>query len=54
MKRILRILIGTSLVIFPMFLATWIWLFSNEESWVDTVGKHCLHLAIGKWELLPE
>jgi len=55
MKRILRILVGITLGIIPMLLATWIWLFdSNNETWSESVGKYTWYLVSGDWDELPE
>ena len=54
MKRLLRIIIGLLLSPFPMFLGTWIWLWTNNISWVDTVGYFTWQLASGDWDKLPE
>lgn len=55
MKRILRIMIGLPLCVFPMFLATWAWLFTTtDESWLSTVGYDTWCLASGDWDKLPE
>jgi hypothetical protein len=58
MKRIIRIIIGSSLVIVPCFVASWIWLFTSsdtpENSWYNLVGKFCWYLMSGQWEKLPE
>lgn len=38
-----------------MFLATWIWLFDDDNgTWFELVGKYTWHLASGQWEKLPE
>ena len=55
MKRLLRILIGSSLVIIPMFLSTWVWLFEScEESWLEGPGLYSWWLASGQWDKLPD
>ena len=55
MKRIFRIIIGFPLSPILMLLATWIWLFSNDnETWVDCVWPGTWHLASGNWDKLPE
>ena len=55
MKRLLRIIVGFPLCPFPMFLATWIWLFtSKEETWVESVGYYTWCLASGDWDKLPD
>ncbi len=54
MKRILRILVGLPLCPVLMFLATYIWLFTEGETWFETVGRHVWHLATGDWNKLPE
>ena len=54
MKRLLRIMIGLPLSPIPMFLGTWIWLWTNNMPWVDAVGYFTWHLASGDWDKLPE
>jgi hypothetical protein len=54
MKRLLRIMIGLPLSPFPMFLGTWIWLWTSNKSWKDTVGYFTWQLASGDWDKLPE
>jgi hypothetical protein len=55
MKRILRIMVGLPLSPFPMFLATWVWLFTTtEETWTESVGYYTWCLASGDWDKLPE
>jgi len=55
MKRLLRIMIGLPLCPVPMFLATWIWLFSHtKDSWIESVGYLTWNLASGDWDKLPE
>jgi hypothetical protein len=54
MKRLLRIMIGLPLSPFTMFLGTWIWLWTNNISWVDTVCYFTWKLASGDWDKLPE
>ena len=53
MKRLLRIMIGLPLSPIPMFLGTWIWLWTNSKSWKDTVGYFTWQLASGDWDKLP-
>lgn len=54
-KRFLRILVGLPLCPFPMFLATWIWLFEDEgEGWVESIGSMTWYLASGQWNKLPD
>ena len=51
MKRLLRIIIGSSLFPVPMFIGTWIWLFEdNKESWSEHVGKLVWELISGQWD----
>lgn len=55
LKRILRIIVGAPLSPFPMFLGTWVWLFSDgDESWGESVGYPTWCLASGDWDKLPE
>ena len=55
MKRILRILFGLPLCIFPMTLATYAWMWSDdEEGWMESIGAMTWHLASGQWEKLPD
>lgn len=55
MKRILRIIVGLPLCPIPMFLSTWIWLFTDtQENWLESVGYFTWCLAIGDWDKLPE
>ena len=55
MKRILRIIVGFPLCPFPMFLGTWIWLFTTtERTWTESVGYYTWCLASGDWDKLPE
>jgi urea transporter len=55
MKRILRIMIGLPLFPIPMVLATYIWLFSNDDTtWKESVGYFTWCLASGDWDKLPE
>ena len=55
-KRLIRILFGVSICLIPMLLATYIWLFHDDdgETWVNTVGKYTWYLASGQWDKLPE
>ena len=51
MKRLLRIIVGSTLFPIPMFIGTWIWLFNNgEESWTKSVGKFLWELISGQWD----
>lgn len=54
MKRILRILVGLLLFPFPMFIATWVWLFQEDDSWFESVGRMTWNLVSGDWDKLPE
>jgi hypothetical protein len=54
MKRILRIMVGLLISPFVMILSTYLWLFSDEETWVGSVGKFTWYLASGDWDKLPE
>ena len=35
-----------------MFLGTWIWLWTNNMPWKDTVGYFTWHLASGDWDTI--
>jgi hypothetical protein len=51
MKRLLRIIVGSTLFPVPMFLVTWIWLFDDgKESWTKFVGKFIWELISGQWD----
>jgi hypothetical protein len=55
MKRILRIMIGLPLFPIPMGLATYIWLFTNDDTtWKESVGYFTWCLASGDWDKLPD
>ncbi len=55
MKRIFRITVGLPLCPIPMFLATWVWLFTTTEAtWTESVGYYTWCLASGDWDKLPE
>jgi hypothetical protein len=55
MKKIIRIMVGLPLCPIPMTLATWIWLFSDDNiSWKESVGYYTWCIASGNWSKLPE
>lgn len=55
MKQFLRILFGLPLCPFPMLLATYAWMWSDdEEGWMESIGLMTWHLASGQWEKLPD
>ena len=54
MRRIIRTLIGIPLFPLLMFVGTWIWLWTDNEDWLNMVGKYTWYFASGDWDKLPE
>lgn len=54
MKRLFRIILGSALVVFPLCIGTYIWLWEDTESWSDSVGQLSWYLVSGQWDKLPE
>ena len=55
MKRLLRIIFGLPLCLFPMILGTYVWLWDdNNETWLQGPGQLTWWVASGQWDKLPD
>ncbi len=51
MKIFCRIILGLLFFPLPLFLGTWIWLFTiGKESWSENVGKLVWQFISGQWD----
>jgi len=54
MKRIIRIPFGIVLCPFPLLIGTWMWLWGDEDNWLEEVGLTTWWIASGQWNKLPD
>ena len=53
MKRILRIMIGLPASPILMMLATYIWLWEDDDTtWKESIGYFTWYIASGNWDKL--
>jgi hypothetical protein len=54
MKRLIRIPLGVMVTPVALFVGSIIWLFGEDDSWVEDVGITCWYLTSGQWNKLPD